>query len=99
MGLAFELTALNQLSHIDNGTSYCGRQIDNGVGDKYAVTLGSDEHPILAGLQGVSFLYGDDIDTSRVVGDMAQVLATATVEGRKNCDSKPVVVTYSPTDG
>ena len=50
-GQAFSPERLTQLEHIDNGTSYCGKNIDNGKGE-YDVSLVASEHPIVAGLEG-----------------------------------------------
>ncbi len=94
-GNAFSMTPLTHLVNVDNGTSYCGRNIDNGRGGRYLVTLGSTQHPVLADLQGESFLYGDDIDTAKAASD-AQVLAWATVQGVSKCPDKPVIVGWTP---
>jgi hypothetical protein len=100
MGAAFSMTPLTQLEYVDNGTSYCGRNVDNGRGGAYRVSLGADSHPILAGLEGQSFLYGDDIDTARVMtgssDGTSEVLAWATLDGSEGCAQKPVIVAFTP---
>jgi hypothetical protein len=102
-GSAFPTEPLTQLRHIDNGTEYCGQNIDNGSGE-YKVTLPEVSHPILAGLEGQSFRYTDDIDTAELITGSSEgtseVLAWATVEGGKNknkvCGTKPVIVAFTP---
>ena len=93
---AFATTPLTRLRNVDNGTQYCGTQIDNGRGGRYRVTLESVEHPVLADLEGVSFLYGDDIDTATLADDGGEVLAWATVEGKSDCERKPVITVFTP---
>lgn len=95
-GQAFPTTPLTRLKHIDNGTQYCGVQIDNGTGGRYRVELREETHPIIAGLEGQSFLYGDDIDTADPVTEATEVLAFATVEGVDGCALKPVITAYTP---
>jgi hypothetical protein len=96
-GNAFSLEPLTQLKHQDNGTEYCGESIDNGSGT-YQVTFADSTHPILSGLAGETFTYGDDIDTVTANRVGAEVLATATVVTgkKKNCKDKPVIVAYTP---
>ncbi|MGB0679501.1 MAG: hypothetical protein ACPGUV_07570, partial [Polyangiales bacterium] len=59
-GRNFDMAPLTQVEHIDNGTRYCGVRIDNRRGREYSVTLRSESHPVIAGLEGMSFTYGDD---------------------------------------
>ncbi len=97
-GQAFSPDRLTQLEHIDNGTSYCGKNIDNGKG-AYDVSLVSTAHPIVAGLEGQSFKYTDDIDTARLLAPSAgqsEVLAWATADKGKDCGAKPVIVAFTP---
>ncbi len=100
LGHSFSLSPMGKLEHVDNGVTYCGKKTDNGHGDRYEVTFGPGPHPILDGLEGISFTYPDDIDTTRVADERAAVLATATVpstrESKKQCAPKPVVVAYTP---
>lgn len=75
-----QLSLLTGLDHQTNGTSACGQAIDNNTGGHYSVTFGSDS-PILAGLEGVTVLYGNDIDHATVTEDGTQVHATASAGG------------------
>jgi hypothetical protein len=93
-GDGFSMTDLSHVDFIDNGTNFCGERTDNLEGVYYEVTLG-DGHPILAGHEGQSFLYGDDIDTSVAVTP-DEVLATATLAGADDCDTVPVILAYGP---
>lgn len=95
-GNAFATTPLTRLHNVDNGTEYCGEAIDNGSGGRYRVTLETGSHPVLEGLEGTSFLYGDDIDTATLADDGGEVLAWATVEGKSDCARKPVMTVYTP---
>lgn len=61
--------------------------------------LVATEHPIVAGLEGQSFRYGDDIETATLLtpsDGATEVLAWATVNDVNNCAQKPVVVAYTP---
>jgi hypothetical protein len=70
--------------------------IDNQKGGRYRVTMNAETHPIIAGVEGASFLYGDDIDTTTPVMDATEVLAWASVDGRNGCRPKPVITAFSP---
>ncbi|MBN2197090.1 MAG: VWA domain-containing protein [Polyangiaceae bacterium] len=96
-GQAFATTPLTRLDHVDNGVVYCETPIDNGRAGRYRVTLGEQAQPILAGIEGSSFLYGDDIDTATPVAEGAEVVAWATVEGATDCPAKPVITAFTPT--
>ncbi len=90
---------MSPLTHLDfhaNGTSFCGEWTDNNQGAEYLVTISSDAHPVIAGLEGQTFLYGDDIDTSVARGEGETVLATATLDGGVGCDTVPVVLAWEP---
>ena len=91
---AFDMSSLTRLEFIDNGTTYAGHGIDNDEGDRYAVTLANISHPVVAGIEGVTFFYGDDIDTTEPAHTNETVLAWATVEGM-NSPSKPAIAGYS----
>lgn len=100
MGNAFSMQPLSHLLWEDNGTNFCGHPTNDNLGEDYLVTLGDGGHPILAGLEGQSFFYGDDIDTT-VAEDEAEVLATATLdpdawEDGAECRTVPVIVAYEP---
>lgn len=92
------LSPLTYLENIDNGTRFCGVDIDNNSGGKYRVTFEGSDHPVIAGLQGESFTYGDDIDHSRPLGQGEEVLAWATLDGDQgSCrEQSPVVITFGP---
>jgi hypothetical protein len=96
-GNSFSMSEMTRLTPIDNGVTYCGVNINNGKNDSYRVTLGSDSHPVLAGLEGQSLLYGDDIDTATPIDSTTTVLAWALpVAAKKSCSPKPVITIYSP---
>jgi hypothetical protein len=92
---AFPTTPLTHLRHMENGTSACGVGIDNQKGGRYRVTMNAATHPVIEGLEGSSFLYGDDIDKSEAL-DGTEVVAWATVEGKPNCAKRPVVTAFTP---
>jgi hypothetical protein len=94
-GQAFPTTPLTHLRHVENGASACGVGIDNGKGGRYRVTMNADTHPVIEGLEGASFLYGDDIDNSEAL-DGTEVVAWATVEGKANCPRRPVITAFTP---
>lgn len=97
MGRAFPMSSLTKLNHRNNGTKTCGVTTDNNRGESYRVTFGSDSHPIISGLEGTSFTYGNDIDHAEAVGEGESVLATATLDSDPNCQlSTPVVVAWEP---
>ncbi len=95
-GNSESIADLTQLVPIDNGVKYCGKTIDNSRGGRYRVTLETLEHPILRGIEGTSFLYGDDIDTASLLDPATTVLAWATADGAKDCARKPVITAYTP---
>ncbi len=95
-GHGFSMAESTHLDFVGNGTSYCGAPTNNNVGEDYDVTFGNDDHPMLAGLQGLSTLYGDDIDTTVARGEGEAVLATATLAGHPECGDVPVVVSWTP---
>lgn len=82
-----------------NGTSTCGKRTDNNAGESYRVEFEETDHLLASGLDGVSFLYGDDLDHSIPVGDGEQVLAWATLDGYPDCDVRiPVVLALDLDD-
>ncbi len=93
---AFDLTELTGLQHVDNGTQACGQNIDNRRGSTYTVTIGSVDHAITRGHAGTSFVYGNDIDNSTIVGPSLQVLATAVPTAAPSCAPRAVIVGYAP---
>jgi hypothetical protein len=94
-GNAFPTTPLTHLRSVENGTSACGVGIDNLKGGRYRVTMNAETHPVIEGLEGTSFLYGDDIDKS-VALDGTEVVAWATVETKPSCEKRPVVTAFTP---
>ncbi len=96
-GKNFATNPLTRLHNVDNGTDACGVHIDNLKGGRYRVTMNADTHPIINGLEGESFLYGDDIDLATTTGDDTEVVAWATVEGAKGkCEKRPAVTAFTP---
>jgi hypothetical protein len=92
---SFSMQSLTRLSFIDNGTEYHGYHIDNDNGDLYAVELPNDSHPILDGIAGYTFHYGDDIDTTAPAHVNEEILGWATVDGTNGIPTKPVIAAYS----
>jgi hypothetical protein len=95
-GKAFPTTPLTRLENADNGTSYCDTNVDNGKGGRYRVSMAAESHPIVAGIEGQSFLYGDDIDTATPVAEGTEVVAWATIDGKDGCAQKPVITAFTP---
>jgi hypothetical protein len=99
----FSMTPLTGLVHEANGTTFCGRRIDNNDTERrYWVTLGASGHAVTAGLEGTELYYGDDIDTSHLAGQGEEQLAGAVgVEqagGAVYCDTEvPVIVVRDPS--
>lgn len=85
---------LTHLEYIDNGTQYCSQDTDNNVGAHYVVEMVTHFHPVIDGLEGISFAYGDDIDTSNPIHEDEIVLAwTSRVDICDDiCAPKPVIV-------
>ena len=75
-GNALSMTPFTNLTFLNNGTTTCGELTDNNLGQNYRVTFGVTPHPLIAGLEGASFLYGNDIDHTVAI-DSTQVFATA----------------------
>jgi hypothetical protein len=99
----FSMTPLTGLVHEANGTTFCGKRIDNNDTERrYWVTLGASGHAVTAGLEGTELYYGDDIDTSHLAGQGEEQLAGAVgVEqagGAVYCDTEvPVSVVRDPS--
>ena len=100
-GQSFSMAPLTHLNHKDNGTNACGTAVDNRKGGKYVVKIDSGANPIGAGLEGIEFPYGNDIDRSVARGE-GETVVSATVsvldgKGKVVCtDNRPVVVGYQP---
>jgi hypothetical protein len=95
-GITRELRTLNHLRFENNGTRYGGYYTDNRSGTFYTVTTTTDNHPVLHGIKGITFHYGDDIDTTAPTNTGEKILAWATVSG-KTC-KKPVISAYGDID-
>jgi hypothetical protein len=89
-GNGFSMTPYTGLVFDANGTEYCGAWTDNDAGERYRVRFGAEDSPLLAGLAGTTFLYGDDIDSTHAAPGTS-VLATANLDGQGGCGEKPVV--------
>ena len=98
VGAAME--QLTGLQNVDNGESFCGVLTNNNLGANYRVTMSDGAHPMTRNLQGETFLYGDDIDTSCALNRGEKVLAWADLGSRHlgHCGRKPVIVAYDPSD-
>jgi hypothetical protein len=101
MGKAFSMAPLTRANFTDNGTQACKTTIDNRRGGKYVVAMTAANHPVSAGLDGVTFTYGNDIDLVVPRGEGEAVIsATVSVlnaKGKEVCkESRPVVIVYQP---
>lgn len=94
-GNAFPMSSLTHLDFVSNGTSVCGVWTDNNAGAEYRVDFGTG-HPVVATVGGSSHLYGDDIDDTTARDEGETVVATAQLDGRPDCGTRPVVVAWTP---
>lgn len=99
--LAFAMSSFTGLLYENNGTSFCGRHIDNNATpDKYQVMINDSAHPVIAGLEGASFLYGNDIDVSSPADAGEEILAWANgvdASGEVFCEREiPVISVRTP---
>ncbi|MFT6144654.1 MAG: hypothetical protein ACJAZO_001530 [Myxococcota bacterium] len=69
---------------MNNYTPYCGVRVNTGIA--YEVTLGSDP-PVVAGLDGTSLLYTNDIELTAQANVGEHELAAANVPGGSDCTS------------
>lgn len=84
------MEAITRLRNIDNGTEYYGYAVDNDETEhQYQVTLG--EHALMAGIEGTTFLYGNDIDTTQLVASESIVAATAVIAGEDTPEKAAIV--------
>lgn len=96
------LEPLTRLSNVSTGKDYCGLHIDDDRGPSYSVTIERSNHPVIAGLRGNTYYYGDDIDSANFLPTTgAEVLSWAQAgtcrHGSKRqakCPKEPVVVAY-----
>ena len=84
------LEQLTRLQYIDNGVSYHGVSVDNNQGAAYEVWIENDT-PLSDGISG-SFIYGNDIDTTRPLEDL-DVVAWCTIAG-EDFPPKPVITAF-----
>ncbi len=97
MGQSWSMSPLTSLDFHRNGTQTCGVHTDDNEGEAYDVVLETGTHPLIAGLSGVSFSYGDDIDHTTPLGQGEEVLAWASMPSEFNCDLRtPVIVAVDP---
>ncbi len=94
-GNAWSMAPLTHLDWIDNGVRECGALVNNDKHDAYSVTLSAD-HPMLNGIDGSTFLYGDDIDFTRPRGEGEEVLASANLSNGSCREDRPVLVGWNP---
>jgi Mg-chelatase subunit ChlD len=98
---AFSMTPYTGLNHYNNGVWFCERMIDNNeTGRSYQVMLDAETHPVIAGLEGTTLLYGNDIDKSEPANQGEEVLAWANgveSDGQVYCPKLvPVIVVKTP---
>ncbi|MGE0868476.1 MAG: VWA domain-containing protein [Kofleriaceae bacterium] len=95
MGNSFNVSELVHLDFKDNGTATCGQLTDNNAGQSFTVTFGSG-HPLVEGLEGVSFEYGNDIDDNVPSGAGEVVLGSATFASGECSTTRPVLSAFDP---
>jgi hypothetical protein len=92
---------LTYLAWQGNGTTACGVKTDNNKGANYTVTFEiptAQPHPMAAGLEQLSFEYGNDIDLTRPLGKGERVLAWATF-AKGDCEVRtPAIVALEPDE-
>ena len=96
------MSPMTYLTWHGNGTVACGAWIDNNQGESYTVRF--DEaidpivgpHPMIVGLEQLSFEYGNDIDLTRPANHGEQVLAWASYETRSCVLRTPAIVALDP---
>jgi hypothetical protein len=98
---AFSMTPYTGLHHYNNGVWFCERDIDNNATPRsYQVMMNDETHPVIAGLEGATLLYGNDIDKSEPVNQGEEVLAWANgveADGQVYCNKRtPVIVVRTP---
>ena len=95
-GQGFSMTPLTGLEFEANGTNYCGRAVDNNrYSARYRVQF--DQHPVTVSVANATWLYGDDIDTTRPTGSNERVIAWADLTNRDGsqiwCEERVPVIT------
>ena len=97
-GESFDMTGFHGLDFQDNGVKYCGVKTDDNEGASMVVSYDEGDHPLIDGLAGTSFLYGDDIDRTHPRGEGERVLAWATLADG-TCDVVvPTIVALDPNE-
>jgi hypothetical protein len=96
LGKGFDVATLTHLAYEHNGVTTCGQRTDNNAGATLAVTLG-EGHPLLEGLEGATFGYGDDIDQSSPTGTGEVILGEARLSSGACTAVRPVVSAYAPS--
>jgi len=99
-----EMSSLTRLQYVSDGDHYCGQYINDDRGASYEIKVEKVNHPVITGLSGNLFYYGNDIDNTTVVSDPnAKVLAWASVKtcrsaqsSSPSCPKQPVIVAYAP---
>jgi len=94
-GNAFQMSPYTHATFVNNGTSFCGRGTDNNGGERYTVTFEDVDNSIVSGIEGTSFMYGDDIDNTVRLNHGEEVLAWASASWG-SCARIPVIVAYEP---
>ncbi len=84
-----EMLSLTHLTYVHDGVNFCSAFIDDDLGKNYEVTVQAEAHPVIQDLEGLKFLYGDDIDMSTPLAQGEQVLAWATLNPAENCNDRP----------
>jgi hypothetical protein len=96
MGNSFNVSSLTHLAFQHNGTTTCDVPTDNNQGDSLSVSF-SPAHPLTAGIEQATFLYGDDIDQSSPTNTGEVVVGRGTYDDGKKCTaSRPVLSGYQP---
>lgn len=87
----------------DNGVSACGQNTNNWTGKKYDVKFpNASDHPLVFGLIGQSFPYGNDLDAVAAKNKGESVLAGTTgltMAGKESCLQSPRPVITAVAEG
>ncbi|MGE0547422.1 MAG: VWA domain-containing protein [Kofleriaceae bacterium] len=95
MGNSFNVSDLVHLNHKDNGTSTCGQLTDNNAGQSFQVTLGTG-HPLVEGIEGATFAYGNDIDDNVAANAGEVVVGSASFSSGECSSVRPVLSAFDP---
>lgn len=87
----------------DNGVSACGQNTNNWTGKKYDVKFpAASDHPLVFGLIGQSFPYGNDLDAVAPKNKGETILGGTTgltMAGKENCLQSPRPVITAVPEG